>query len=194
MSRLLIRRFTFPVSYVPARESFLSASVASVCVVWRNSVIVVVSRSQAPMLFLTIEHKHLKKIGIPVTTGHSRKNISDFNPDLVVYSGAVFADNPERAEAKDRNIPLVERAVFLGAINCLFDKVINVAGTNGKSSVVAMCALIMIESQLDPTVHLGRNCYNLRQLSGSAVLIYYCQKPVNFARVFSTIALRSRLL
>ncbi|HHV42892.1 MAG TPA: hypothetical protein GXX72_08685 [Clostridiaceae bacterium] len=99
--------------------------------------------------------KYLKKIGIPVTTGHSRKNISDFNPDLVVYSGAVFADNPERAEAKDRNMPLVERAVFLGAINCLFDKVINVAGTNGKSSVVAMCALIMIESQLDPTVHLG---------------------------------------
>lgn len=99
--------------------------------------------------------KYLRRLGIPIVTGHSAENISDFEPDLVVYSRAVFDDNPERAEAKNRGIPCVERAVFLGAINCLFERVTNVAGTNGKSSVVAMCALIMIASELDPTVHLG---------------------------------------
>lgn len=98
---------------------------------------------------------YLEKIGIQVFSGHDKNNIISFNPDLVVYSGAVFADNAELAEAKARGILSVERAVFLGAINRLFKTVINVAGTNGKSSVAAMCALIMIESALDPTVHLG---------------------------------------
>ena len=98
---------------------------------------------------------YLKKIGIQVFSGHDRNNIISFKPDLVVYTGAVFADNPELAEARARGIPCVERAVFLGAINSLFKTVVNVAGTNGKSSVSAMCALIMIESGLDPTVHLG---------------------------------------
>ncbi len=98
---------------------------------------------------------YLKKIGITVFAGHNQENILSTSPDLIVYSGAVFQDNPELAEAKKQNIICVERAVFLGAINRLFPTVINVAGTNGKSSVTAMCALIMIEAELDPTVHLG---------------------------------------
>ncbi|HHU07651.1 MAG TPA: hypothetical protein GXZ59_04835 [Clostridiaceae bacterium] len=98
---------------------------------------------------------YLAKIGIEVFSGHDKDNIVSFKPDLVVYTGAIFSDNPEIAEARSRDILCVERAVYLGAINRLYKNVVNVAGTNGKSSVAAMCALIMIESALDPTVHLG---------------------------------------
>lgn len=98
---------------------------------------------------------YLESIGIPVANGHDAKNIDDFAPDLVVMTRAIFADNPERLRAMELSLPLVERAVFLGALGEAFPQIINIAGTNGKSTVTAMTALILMESDLDPTVHLG---------------------------------------
>ena len=99
--------------------------------------------------------KYLTDLGIPITFQHEAASIDRANPDLVVFSKAVFDDNPERIRAAERGIPCVERSIFLGAINRLFERVINISGTNGKSTCTAMCALMMIESGLDPTVHLG---------------------------------------
>ncbi len=99
--------------------------------------------------------KYLESLGIPVVHRHEAESIDRVKPDLVVYSKAVFDDNPERLRAAELGIPCVERSIFLGAINRLFDRVINISGTNGKSTCTAMCALIMMESGIDPTVHLG---------------------------------------
>lgn len=98
---------------------------------------------------------YLEMLGIPVVHYHAADSIDRANPDLVVYSKAIFDDNPERMRAAELGIPCVERSIFLGAINRLFDRVINISGTNGKSTCTAMCALIMIESGIDPIVHLG---------------------------------------
>lgn len=98
---------------------------------------------------------YLGSIGIPVANGHDAKNIDEFKPDLVVMTRAIFADNPERLRAQALSLPLVERAVFLGAIGQAFPQVVNIAGTNGKSTATAMAALILMESGVDPTVHLG---------------------------------------
>jgi UDP-N-acetylmuramate--alanine ligase len=98
---------------------------------------------------------YLKSLGVPIAHRHEAASIDRFDPDLVVYSKAVFDDNPERLRAAELGIPCVERAVFLGAFNRLFRRVINVIGTNGKSTCTAMCALMLIEAGIDPTVHLG---------------------------------------
>lgn len=98
---------------------------------------------------------YLSSLGIEVSDHHDAALIDRMQPDLVVYSKAVFDDNPERLRAAELGIPCLERAVFLGAINRLFRQVINVSGTNGKSTCTAMCALMLMEAGLDPSVHLG---------------------------------------
>ena len=44
---------------------------------------------------------------------------------------------------------------FLGWITQDYATVINIAGTHGKTTTTAMCALILMEANLNPTVHLG---------------------------------------
>ncbi len=98
---------------------------------------------------------YLKELGMDLIHRHEAASIDRARPDLVVYSRAVFDDNPERLRAAELGIPCIERAVFLGAINRLFPRVINISGTNGKSTCTAMCALALIRAGMDPTVHLG---------------------------------------
>lgn len=98
---------------------------------------------------------YLQGLGLTFFDYHDSSHIDRMEPDLVVYSKAVFDDNPERVRAAEFGIPSVERAVFLGAVNRLFRQVVNVSGTNGKSTCTAMCALMMMEAGMDPTVHLG---------------------------------------
>ena len=105
--------------------------------------------------------------GIEVRGEHRRENIRDFKPDLVVYSLAVPADNPERLEAAERGIPLIERGIYLGLLNRLFAEVYNITGTNGKTTTSAMLAKIFQTAGLDPTVHLGAP---LRDFGGSVRL------------------------
>ncbi|NLA95612.1 MAG: hypothetical protein GX838_02035 [Clostridiaceae bacterium] len=105
---------------------------------------------------------YLKELGLALYDYHDSSHIDRMAPDLVVYSKAVFDDNPERRRAAERGIPSVERAVFLGAINRLFPQVVNVSGTNGKSTCTAMCALMLIEAGMDPTVHLGAELINFQ--------------------------------
>ena len=98
---------------------------------------------------------YLSALGIPIVHHHEASTIDQASPDLVVFSKAVFDDNPERIRAAELGILCVERAIFLGAINRLFSRVINISGTNGKSTCTAMCAMILLEAGIDPTVHLG---------------------------------------
>ena len=56
--------------------------------------------------------ERLGELGIPVAIGQKAENIGD--ADLVVYSAAIKPDNPERAEARRRGIPELERSVALG--------------------------------------------------------------------------------
>jgi UDP-N-acetylmuramate--alanine ligase len=96
-----------------------------------------------------------KELGIKVWKEHRAESIDEVRPDLVVFSRAVFDDNPERLRAAELGIPCIERAIFLGSLLRLYDQVINISGTNGKSTVAAMSALMLIEAGLDPSVHLG---------------------------------------
>lgn len=102
------------------------------------------------------------ELGIKVWDEHRAESIDEVKPDLVVFSRAVFDDNPERLRAADLGIPCIERAIFLGSLLRLYNQVINISGTNGKSTVAAMSALMLIESGLDPSVHLGAELINFK--------------------------------
>ena len=60
---------------------------------------------------------YLETLGIPVVHHHTAESIDRTNPDLIVFSKAVFDDNPERLRAAELGIPCVERSIFLGAVS-----------------------------------------------------------------------------
>lgn len=95
----------------------------------------------------------LTHLGIDVFIGHSSENIQ--NPDLVVYTAAVKENNPELIKARSLNIPVIDRATLLGQIMKKYPFSIAVSGTHGKTTTTSMMSVIMIESGLNPTIHIG---------------------------------------
>ena len=97
--------------------------------------------------------KRLKSMGATIYYSHSANNID--NQDLVVYTAAVSTDNPEIVEAKNSNIPTIERSELLGAIMDQFQNSIAVSGTHGKTTTTSMISSVVLEAGLDPTIHVG---------------------------------------
>ncbi len=91
--------------------------------------------------------------GIPVTIGHRAETVC--GADLVVYSAAIAADNPERQEAARLGIPQMERATLLGQLMEGYRHAINVCGTHGKTTTTSMIAEVLLDAGFDPTVHIG---------------------------------------
>ena len=97
--------------------------------------------------------QRLKELGVPVTIGHSADNLSD--ADLVVYSAAIKPQNAERAAARERGIPELERSVALGQLTEGYREVVGIAGCHGKTTITSMLALISEFGGMDSTVHIG---------------------------------------
>ncbi len=106
--------------------------------------------------------KKLEQAGIKVFIGHSEENIS--NPDIVVYSAAIKQDNIELVTAKSKNIPIIERADFLGELTKCFKETITIAGTHGKSTTTSMVSLCFLEALKDPSIQVGAD---LKQINGN---------------------------
>ncbi len=98
---------------------------------------------------------HLIGLGIPVVIGQRAENIDRVMPDLVIYSAAVPLTNSELVRATELGITCVERGLFLGWLTREFEKVVNIAGTHGKTTTTAMVATMLLDSKVNPTVHLG---------------------------------------
>jgi len=97
--------------------------------------------------------ERLKKDGIKIYIGHKEENIE--NCDLVVYTAAVKENNPELKKAKQLGIPTIERAVLLGQITKKYPYSIAISGTHGKTTTTSMISMIMLEANLNPTIHIG---------------------------------------
>ena len=106
--------------------------------------------------------KKLEKAGIKVSIGHNEKNIID--QDVVVYSAAIKQDNPELVTAKSKNIPIIERADFLGELTRCYKDTITISGTHGKSTTTSMVSLCFLEALKDPSIQVGAD---IKQLDGN---------------------------
>ncbi len=118
-----------------------------------------VSGSDAKTSSLTDE---LSCKGAQIYIGQSKENIKD--PDLVCYTAAISASNPELVEARKLSVPVIERAELLGAIMELYKYPIAVAGTHGKTTATSMLSLVLLAAKVDPTILVGGE---LKQIGGN---------------------------
>ena len=94
-----------------------------------------------------------RKMGIPVTLGQAAENIE--GADLIVYTAAIMADNPELIAAKASGVPCLERSDMLGLLTRRYSKAVCVAGTHGKTTTSAMIAQTLLEGGFDPSAFIG---------------------------------------
>lgn len=97
---------------------------------------------------------HLAAAGAKVMYGQAAANITD-DIDLVVYTAAVHADNPEYAEVVRRGIPMMSRAELLGQIMKNYGEAIAISGTHGKTTTTSMVTEILLAAEKDPTISVG---------------------------------------
>ncbi|HPF18259.1 MAG TPA: Mur ligase domain-containing protein, partial [Bacillota bacterium] len=97
--------------------------------------------------------KHLESLGARVFIGHDAANLGD--TDLLIFSAAVSADNPEWTAAKDRKIAVMSRAEALGIVMADYALSVAVSGTHGKTTTTSMISLILENAGLSPTILVG---------------------------------------
>lgn len=91
-------------------------------------------------------------LGARIFEGHAAANAAA--SDVVVTSSAVARDNPEVVEARERKIPVIQRAEMLAELMRL-KYGIAVAGMHGKTTTTSMVAAVLAGGGLDPTVVVG---------------------------------------
>ncbi len=96
--------------------------------------------------------ERLKQLGIKVYKEHNAENVGAAN--VVVYSSAIPANNPEMIQARALSIPLIPRAEALAEIMRL-RRGIAVAGTHGKTTTTSMISSIFLEAGRNPTIVVG---------------------------------------
>ena len=100
--------------------------------------------------------ERLAGMGATIYEGHAAGNAAA--SDVVVTSSAVSAANPEVVEARERKIPVIQRAEMLAELMRL-KYGIAVAGMHGKTTTTSMIAAVLGagggEGNLDPTVVVG---------------------------------------
>ncbi len=86
--------------------------------------------------------KDLRAAGATISIGHDAANVAD--ADALVYTGALWADNPEYLEAVHRGIPVLHRSQALAwLIN--HKRLVAVAGAHGKTTSTGMIVTALLE-------------------------------------------------
>src|SRR6202789_1446132 len=91
-------------------------------------------------------------MGARIFEGHAAANAAA--SDVVVTSSAVSKTNPEVLEARERKIPVIQRAEMLAELMRL-KYGIAVAGMHGKTTTTSMIAAVLAGGGLDPTIVVG---------------------------------------
>jgi len=94
----------------------------------------------------------LQSLGVKFFEEHRKEQVHD--ADVVVVSSAVRPDNPELAEARRLQIPVIPRAEMLAELMRL-KYGIAVAGSHGKTSTTSMVSVVLDQAGLDPTLVIG---------------------------------------
>jgi UDP-N-acetylmuramate--alanine ligase len=94
----------------------------------------------------------LTRQGAVIHIGHDARYLGQ--AELVVYSTAIAADNPEIAAAIASGLPIWHRSELLAHfLNARFG--IAIAGAHGKTTTTSMAAFVLAKCGLDPTAFIG---------------------------------------
>jgi len=133
----------------------------------------------------------LSDSGIFVHIGHRAENIGDVS--AVIYTAAIKDDNPELRYAKSLSVPVVERAVLLGAIMKRYPLPIAVSGTHGKTTTTSMLSQVLLSAGCDPTVLVGGILpsigSNMHLGRGDCLVTEACEYCGSFLKFFPKISL-----
>jgi UDP-N-acetylmuramate--alanine ligase len=94
----------------------------------------------------------LSNLGAITFEGHRAENIT--GAEVVVTSSAIAKDNPEVVAARERHIPVIQRAEMLAELMRL-KYGIAIGGMHGKTTTTSMVAAVLASGGLDPTVVVG---------------------------------------
>jgi UDP-N-acetylmuramate--alanine ligase len=133
--------------------------------------------------------RRLAGLGVSVRNGHDAGNVE--GADAVVVSTAVPAENPEVAAARERQIPVVPRALMLAELMRLKQGVA-IAGTHGKTTTTSLVASVLAEGGLDPTFVIGGRLNaagsNARLGSGEFIVVEADESDASFLHLQPVIA------
>lgn len=122
--------------------------------------------------------ENLRKIGVTVHIGQKAENLSE-DIDLVVYTAAIRAENPEMIRAKEMNLSMAERSEYLGFLSHIFPETVGVSGTHGKTTTSAMVAELLENDGRKPCVSTGdRHCFS----DGKHLVIESCEYVDSFLK------------
>jgi UDP-N-acetylmuramate--alanine ligase len=96
--------------------------------------------------------RRLETMGVRVDVGHRAANVE--GADVVVYSSAIGAENPEIVHARELEIPIIPRAEMLAELMRVKYCVL-IAGSHGKTTTTSLVATVLRHAGLDPTVVVG---------------------------------------
>jgi len=96
--------------------------------------------------------QRLASLGIRIAIGHASEHVGE--ADVVVRSSAVSLDNVELAAARQRLVPVIQRAEMLAELMRMKYGVA-VAGTHGKTTTTSLVATVLARGGLDPTMVIG---------------------------------------
>ncbi len=94
----------------------------------------------------------LARLGATIRAGHQAANVE--GAKAVVVTSALDSDNPEVAEARRLQVPVIPRGELLAELMRL-KYGIAIAGSHGKTTTTSMVASILNAANLDPTVVVG---------------------------------------
>jgi len=133
--------------------------------------------------------RRLHSLGVRIDVGHRAENVRGV--DVVVYSSAVHAENPELVEARALGIPAIARAEMLAELMRVKYGVA-IAGSHGKTTTTSLVATVLRAAGLDPTVVVGGKMAalgtNARLGAGDLLVAEADESDGSFLRLTPTIA------
>lgn len=96
--------------------------------------------------------RRLEGLGVKLFFGHSAENVA--GADVVVYTSAIAAKNPEIDRARALEIPIIPRAEMLAEL-MRTRYAVTIAGSHGKTTTTSLVATVLRAAGLDPTVVVG---------------------------------------
>jgi len=132
----------------------------------------------------------VRKMGIEVYLGQRAENIGD--ADLIVYTAAIMADNPELIAAKASGAVTAERADMLALVTSWYDNAVCVCGTHGKTTTTSMLTQIFMESGVDISCFIGGKLPLIggsgRSGSSDTLVCEACEFEDHFLKLYPDVA------
>ncbi|MGC2310619.1 MAG: UDP-N-acetylmuramate--L-alanine ligase [Candidatus Babeliaceae bacterium] len=134
----------------------------------------------------------LKQHGCTIYQGNNTPACHDASIDILVYSSAIKAENPEIIAAQKRGIPTIPRALMLAEL-MRTKYSIAIAGAHGKTTTTSLISHILMEAEKDPTViiggHLKNIAANARLGKGDFLVAEADESDKSFLRLYPTLAI-----